>query len=124
MRIFHPQKKRKREDILQSKGVLIYMTKQLDKSEGRLKRKKSDSSKTPKSEKPKGKWLQVGELRKTKRPDLLRGTIYLPDLNMKLEVIALLKTSLQKRNAGDPDVVILHVDSASKKGTEDLPQIF
>jgi len=66
----------------------------------------------------------VGELRKTKRPDLLRGTIYLPDLNMKLEVIALLKTSLQKRNAGDPDVVILHVDSASKKGTEDLPQIF
>ncbi len=53
------------------------------------------------------KWATIGELRKTKRPDMLVGNIEIKDLNIKLRVVAFIKTNEQKRNKKEPDIVIL-----------------
>ncbi len=55
----------------------------------------------------KSKWEKVGELRKTKRADMLVGNIEIKELNLKLRVVAFIKTGEQKRNGKDPDIVLL-----------------
>ena len=52
-------------------------------------------------------WERVGELRKTKRSDMLVGQIEIKDLNIKLRVIAFIKTNEQKKGLKEPDIVIL-----------------
>lgn len=52
-------------------------------------------------------WDRVGELRKTKRADMLVGSIELKELNIKLRVVAFIKTNEQKKNLKEPDIVIL-----------------
>lgn len=53
------------------------------------------------------KWDKVGELRKTRRADMLSGFIEIKDLNLKLRVLAFMRTAEQKRNKSEADVVIL-----------------
>lgn len=59
------------------------------------------------AKKKSGKWDRIGELRKTKRPDMLVGNIEIPDLKVKLRVVAFIRTNEQKRNHAEPDLVIL-----------------
>lgn len=54
-----------------------------------------------------GSLVQIGTFRKTRRPDMLSGTIEIADLNLKLRVLAFIKTAEQKRNKNDPDLVLL-----------------
>jgi hypothetical protein len=53
------------------------------------------------------KWERIGELRKTKRPDMLVGNVEIKDLGLKLRVVAFIRTNEQKRNLKEPDIVIL-----------------
>lgn len=55
----------------------------------------------------KSKWDKVGELRKTKRGDMLVGHIEVASLGIKLRVVAFIKTGEQKKNQKEPDIVIL-----------------
>lgn len=70
------------------------------------------------------KWDRIGELRKTKRPDMLVGNIELKDLGIKLRVVAFIRTNEQKRNRKEPDLVILLPKEADDKAIEISPDLF
>jgi hypothetical protein len=70
------------------------------------------------------KWDKVGELRKTKRADMLVGHIELKDLNLKLRVVAFIKTGEQKMNGKEPDLVILLPKEETDKPIEVAEDIF
>lgn len=67
---------------------------------------------------------RIGELRKTKRPDMLVGNIELKDLGIKLRVVAFIRTNEQKRNRKEPDLVILLPKEADDKAIEISPDLF
>lgn len=72
----------------------------------------------------KSKWEKVGELRKTKRADMLVGNLELKDLNLKIRVVAFIKTNEQKKNRGEPDIVLLLPKDADEKDVELSDQLF
>jgi len=69
-------------------------------------------------------WTKIGEFKKTKRKDMLVGHIEFKDLNVKLKVFAFLKTSEQKRNKSEPDIVILLPKEENDKGVEIPDSLF
>ncbi len=72
----------------------------------------------------KPKWDKVGELRKTKRADMLVGNIEIKDLNLKLRVVAFIKTNEQKKNLKEPDIVILLPKDESDKDIAIADDVF
>jgi hypothetical protein len=52
------------------------------------------------------KWKKIGELRKTRRKDMLVGSLVIPELGVKVKVFAFIRTAEQKRN-GDADINLL-----------------
>ena len=72
----------------------------------------------------KAKWEKVGELRKTKRADMLVGNLELKDLNLKIRVVAFIKTHEQKKNRAEPDIVLLLPKDADEKDVELSDQLF
>lgn len=60
-------------------------------------------------------WERVGELKKTKRNDMLKGKIFLKELGYEIEVFAFLSTKMQKKKNSDPDIVILHKREEEKE---------
>ncbi len=72
----------------------------------------------------KSKWEKVGELRKTKRADMLVGNIELKDLNLKIRVVAFIKTNEQKKNKAEPDIVILLPKEENDKDIEISEELF
>lgn len=72
----------------------------------------------------KAKWDKVGELRKTKRADMLVGHIEIKDLNLKLRVVAFIKTNEQKKSRGEPDIVILLPKDGDEKEVEISESLF
>jgi len=55
----------------------------------------------------KSRWIRIGELRKTKRADMLTGNVEFEELGIKLKVVAFIKTNEQKKSRNEPDIVIL-----------------
>lgn len=50
-------------------------------------------------------WIELGGLWKTKsRPDMLKGKIKIPHLELEISVIAFIKTDDQKRNKNEADI--------------------
>ncbi len=72
----------------------------------------------------KAKWDKVGELRKTKRRDMLVGHIEIKDLNLKLRVVAFIKTNEQKKSRSEPDIVLLLPKDVDEKEIEVSESLF
>lgn len=73
---------------------------------------------------PKAKWEKVGELRKTKRADMLVGNVEFKHLGLKLRVVAFIKTNEQKKNRAEPDIVILLPKDVDDKDIEVEESLF
>jgi len=71
----------------------------------------------------KGSLVNIGEFKKTRRPDMLTGYIQIPELGIKLRVLAFIKTNEQKRSKSDPDLVLL-MPTDNKPATEVPDNLF
>ena len=58
------------------------------------------------SKNSKTQWKQIGYLNKTKRADMLRGKIFIDEMDVSFDVVAFIKTNDTKRK-GDEDIRIL-----------------
>lgn len=70
------------------------------------------------------KWDKVGELRKTRRPDMLVGHVEIKELNIKLRVVAFIRTNEQKRNKKEADIVLLLPKEKNEPDVEIAEDLF
>ncbi len=71
----------------------------------------------------KGNLVKIGEFKKTRRADMLNGFIEIPEMGLKIRVLAFLKTNEQKRNKSEPDLVLL-MPTGDKPTTEVPDNLF
>lgn len=56
------------------------------------------------------KFNKIGELNKTSRQDMLKGKLFIKELNLEVEIFGFIKTNLQKKFKNDPDVVLFTLE--------------
>ena len=65
-------------------------------------------------------WIELGSLWKTKsRPDMLRGTIKIPNLELEIPVVAFIKTDAQKRKSNEADIRLTSPQEKSEENPFD-----